>query len=96
MTRGIPEAATRGLNQWPLLIVVAGLAAGLILAWVGHWRIGSVTIGASMLVGAAERAWLPKDVVGLLKVRRKAFDVALMTLAGLAVVGFALAVPSWE
>lgn len=96
MERNLSAAATRGLNQWPLMIVVAGVMAGLGLAYLGHWRMGSVTIGVFLLLGAAERALLPPHVVGLLQVRSRGFDVAVMTFLGVAIVVLAFWVPSWE
>ena len=49
---------------------------------------------AALLVGAVERLVLSDRAAGLLQVRGKAFDVAVLGLAGAAVVTFALWVPS--
>ena len=94
MTRPEPAGAL-AVRQWPLLVVVAGVLLGLVVAFVGDatWRAGSLVIGAALLVGAVERLVLPRRGAGLLEVRGKAFDVAVLALAGVAVVVLALVVP---
>lgn len=89
-------AAGASVRQWPLVVVVVGVLAGLVVAWLGEttWRLGCLVIGGSLLVGAVERLLLPDREAGLLQVRGKAFDVAVLTLTGLAVVALAIAVPS--
>ena len=83
-------------RPWPLLVVVAGVALGLVVGMLGEstWRLGSLLIGVSLLAGAVERLVLPDRAAGLLQVRTKAFDVAVLALAGAAVVALALVVPS--
>lgn len=89
-------AAGASVRQWPLVVVVVGVLAGLVVAWLGEttWRLGCLVIGGSLLVGAVERLLLTDREAGLLQVRGKAFDVAVLTLTGLAVVALAIAVPS--
>ena len=84
------------LRQWPLLVVAAGVAAGLLVAWLGEstWRLGCLLIGAALLVGAVERIVLPDREAGLLQVRGKAFDVAVLGLMGVAVLVLAVVVPA--
>jgi hypothetical protein len=83
------------LRQWPLLVVVVGVVAGLVIAWLGEstWRIGCLMIGAALVVGAVERVVLADREAGLLQVRGKAFDVAVLALAGAAVIVLAVVVP---
>jgi hypothetical protein len=83
------------LRQWPLLVVVVGVVAGLVIAWLGEstWRIGCLVIGAALVVGAVERVVLADREAGLLQVRGKAFDVAVLGLAGAAVIVLAVVVP---
>lgn len=91
-----PEAgAPPQQRPWPLLVVVAGVALGLLLSVLGEttWRLGSLVVGASLLVGAVERLLLEDRAAGLLQVRGKAFDVAVLALVGAAVVALALVVP---
>ena len=87
--------ATRSLRQWPLVVVVVGVAAGLAIAIVGDdtWRFGCLVIGASLGVGAVERIALPRSEAGLLQVRSKPFDVAALGLSAAAVILLAIVVP---
>ncbi len=91
------EPGTVGPSRpWPLLVVVTGVVAGLGVAFIGPttWRAGALVIGAALLLGAGERLVLPNRAAGLLQVRGKGFDVALLGLTGVAVVVLALAVPA--
>ena len=95
MSRQEPNAAL-SVRQWPLLVVVAGVAVGLLVTWLGEstWRIGCLLIGASLLVGAVERLLLPDREAGLLQVRGKTFDVAVLAVTGAAVLVLAVVVPA--
>jgi hypothetical protein len=95
VTRPEPNAAL-SLRQWPLLVVVVGVLAGLVVVVVGEttWRAGSLLIGASLVVGALERLVLPSRGAGLLQVRSKPFDVSVLALAGVSVLVLAVAVPA--
>jgi hypothetical protein len=94
VSRQEPNAGV-SLRQWPLLVVVAGVVAGLVVAWLGQstWRIGCLVIGVALLVGAVERVLLADREAGLLQVRGKAFDVAVLALTGVAVIVLAIIVP---
>jgi uncharacterized membrane protein YdcZ (DUF606 family) len=94
VSRQEPNAAV-SLRQWPLLIVVLGVVAGLVVAWLGEstWRIGCLVIGGALVVGAVERAVLADREAGLLQVRGKAFDVAVLAVTGAAVIVLAIVVP---
>lgn len=88
------RASARSLTQWPLLIVLGIVVAGLGLVAVQHWRMGTALIGVGLCVGAAERAFLPRRMAGLLQVRSRAFDVTVLLGAGGAVLVLAFIVPS--
>jgi hypothetical protein len=90
-----PSTATRSLRQWPLLIVVIGVLAGLVVSFLGEstWRLGCLLIGASLGVGAVERIALPSRDAGLLQVRTKTFDVTVLAVTGAAIIALAIAVP---
>ena len=84
------------MRQWPLMLVVIGVAAGLGVAVIGEdrWRLGCLIIGAFLGVGAVTRAALPRGEAGLLQVRSKAFDVAVLGVASVAIIALAIVVPS--
>jgi hypothetical protein len=94
VSRPAPGAA-RSSRQWPLVVVVVGVLAGLVVAWLGTttWRLGCVLVGLALLVGAVERLVLGEREAGLLQVRGKGFDVVVLAVLGLAVVTLALVVP---
>lgn len=94
MTREAP-LRTRGTQLWPLLVVLIGVAIGLVVAVVGEqtWRIGCLLIGTSLLVGAVIRVALSDRDAGLLQVRSRPFDIAVLTLGGMAVIALAIVVP---
>ncbi len=95
MSRSEPSAA-RSVRQWPLLVVVVGVLVGIGVTFLGDdtWRFGCLLIGVSLVVGALERLLLPSRAAGLLEVRSKPFDVAILGLAGLAVLVLSIAVPA--
>jgi hypothetical protein len=87
--------ATRALRAWPLLVVLVGVVAGLVIALLADsgWRLGCLLIGGSLVVGAIERMVLPSREAGLLQVRSKAFDAGMLIVLGVAIVVLAVAVP---
>ncbi len=95
MARHESGAAARSLRQWPLVVVVIGVTAGLAVAVFSDelWRLGCLVIGASLGVGAVERMVLPNAEAGLLRVRGRAFDIGLLTLGAVVIVALAIAVP---
>ena len=92
--RSEPMSA-RSQRRWPFLVVVVGVAGGVIVALVGEdtWRLGSFVVGAFLGIGAVIRTALPRGGAGLLQVRGKAFDVTALGLASLAIIALAIAVP---
>jgi Protein of unknown function (DUF3017) len=75
-------------RQWPILLVVAGTAIGLIVTATGAFRAGSLVIGAALLLGAVLR--LAVRAVGMLAVRSRFTDVITYSVFGLAIVLLAL------
>lgn len=80
-------------NPWPLLIVLVAVLAGVVLAGLGYWRRASLMIAGALVMGAGFRAVLPPHIAGLLVVRRKWLDVAVMGLIGLSIAVVAFVVP---
>ena len=92
-TDGDPE--TSALAWLPYLVVLAGVATGMFVAWKGskYAGRGAGLIGASLLVGAVARLILPARYAGLLASRRKASDVLALAVFGAAVLAVAIALP---
>jgi hypothetical protein len=66
---------------------------GVVIAVLGPWRQGVGYVGGALLLACLSRLVLPDRKAGLLRVRRKAVDVAILGCVGLGVVVLALAVP---
>ncbi|MFD7733190.1 DUF3017 domain-containing protein [Kitasatospora phosalacinea] len=75
---------TLPLRQWPITLVLLVAAAGLLITWQGHFRLGLLAVGAAPLLGALLRLGLPD--VGMLAVRSRFTDVVLMFVLGGAIV----------
>ena len=89
------DSGTSALAWLPYLIILAGVAAGMFVAWKGskYAGRGAGLIGASLLAGAVARLILPPRYAGLLSSRRKASDVLALALFGAAVLAVAIALP---
>ncbi len=75
------------------LAVVAMTLVGLGITVFGPWRTGVSWIGAGLLLAAVARLVLTEQGAGMLRVRRKWSDVAMMTVAGVALIVLAAVVP---
>ncbi|MEV7318957.1 DUF3017 domain-containing protein [Streptomyces sp. NPDC093970] len=75
-------------RQWPLLVVLATAAVGLLLTSLDQFRVGALLIGAALLAGAVMRWVLPG--VGMLAVRSRFTDIVTYGVLGLAIVLLAL------
>ena len=94
-TRAARDLRPSKLAWLPYLIVLAGAATGMLIAWQGskYAGRGAALIGASLLVGALARLILPERYAGLLASRRKASDVLGFAAFGAAVLAVAIALP---
>jgi hypothetical protein len=81
------------LGWVPYLIVLAGVAYGLAMAWERHAAHGAELIGGSLLAAGLARLLLPSRLAGLLSSRRKASDVLAFTVFGAGVLAVALLLP---
>jgi hypothetical protein len=81
--RADDDPGTSALAWLPYLIILAGVAAGMFVAWKGskYAGRGAGLIGASLLAGAVARLILPARYAGLLSSRRKASDVLALAIA---------------
>ncbi|SEQ66184.1 Protein of unknown function [Streptomyces radiopugnans] len=85
--RAAPGDAPAPARQWPLLCVLIGTAAGLLVT-LGHFRAGLLTVGLSVFAGAVLRWAVPS--VGMLAVRSRFTDVVTYGVLGTAIVLLAL------
>ena len=94
-TRAARDPRPSKLAWLPYMIVLAGAAAGMLVAWQGskYAARGAALIGASLLVGALARLILPARYAGLLASRRKASDVLGFAVFGAAVLAVAISLP---
>ena len=94
-TRADRDPRPSKLAWLPYLIVLAGAATGMLIAWQGSKYVGrgAALIGASLLVAALARLILPERYAGLLASRRKASDVLGFAVFGAAVLAVAIALP---
>ena len=77
------------------LMVLAGVAAGLFIAWQGSKSAGhgAGLVGCSLLAAALARLILPPRYAGPLSSRRKTSDVLAFAAFGAGVLGVALMLP---
>lgn len=88
-----PERRPQTFGGGVYLAVVATVLSGLAVTVAGAWRTGVVWMGVGLFVGGVARLVLPERRAGMLRVRRKASDVAMLLLAGAALVVLAVVVP---
>ena len=82
------------MRELPLLSALAVAAVGLVLvAALGHWRVGSGVIGLAFCLAAALRLTLPARQAGLLVVRSRGVDAAVLLTLGFALVALANTIP---
>jgi hypothetical protein len=77
------------------LVVLAGVAAGLLLGSHASWDggRGAGLVGCSLLAAGLARLVLPARYAGLLATRRKVSDVLAFTVLGAGVLAVALLLP---
>ncbi|MGJ3508643.1 DUF3017 domain-containing protein [Enemella sp. A6] len=84
------RAAALTQKQWPLLLVLAVVLTGLVLAW-WWWPVGLLVFSGGLLLGALLRLVLPRREVGLLAVRGRIFDVIFLLVCGVGLLVLVLA-----
>ena len=84
------------LRELPLVAVLTVVAAGLLLGVLDRWRVGASVVGAAVLLGGALRLLLPARRAGLLVVRSRRLDVAVLLALGAALLVLASSVPAPE
>ena len=83
------------MKELPLAVCVAVAALGLVVvAVLDRWRLGSGVIGLAFCLAAALRLTLPARQAGLLVVRSKGVDAAVLLTLGFALVALANTIPT--
>ena len=83
------------MKELPLSAVVAVVAVGLVLTAVfDRWRLGSGVVGFGLCLGAALRLTLPARQAGLLVVRSRGVDAAVLLVLGFGLVLLANTIPT--
>ena len=81
------------LRQLPTVLVLAVAALGLLMAALVDWESGAVVLGLALLLAAGLRLTLPARQVGLLAVRSRGLDAAILLALGFALVLLARSIP---
>jgi len=76
------------------LAILGVTVAGLVIVGLGRWRTGVHLIGGALVVGAALRAVLPSRDAGMLAVRQRWVDAALLAGTGVALWALATSIPN--
>jgi hypothetical protein len=88
---GTSPAGPAGLREWPAVLVLALLAGSLVAGALFGFRPATVMIGVTLVVAAILRICVRE--VGILAVRSRFTDVAVMLVLGAAVVMLGLSIP---
>jgi len=76
------------------LIVLGAALVGVGVAASGAWRTGVSWLAVALIGAAVTRVVLPDDNAGMLRVRRKLLDAAILTGAGVALLVLAATIPN--
>ena len=80
-------------TQLPALAVLAGAAAGVLLAAAVDWQVGAYVLGLALLTGAGLRLVLPAGQLGWLAVRSRGLDATLLLGLGFGLCVLAGTIP---
>ena len=89
-----PRARRNWLAQWPLTVVLVGVAIAMVMIGLDYFRRGCVVLSASVLLAAFLRLMLPDADAGMLAVRSRKVDVAVLGVLGLGLAVFTFWVPA--
>ena len=88
-----PESGHVVLRQWPIALVLLGLGVACAMIAMDSFRRGCVVLSASVLLAAFLRLLLSERDSGLLAVRGRRLDVAILLVLGLGLGVFSFWVP---
>lgn len=87
----LPQSRFR---EWPISLVLLGIVLSMIFVGTDHFRRGSLVLAVSVVLGTFLRLFLPEHQAGMLAVRSKTVDVAILALLGVGLTIFTLWVPA--
>jgi hypothetical protein len=87
------EPGSRRFGEWPLALVLAVILAGLAVVASGHFRRGTVVLSFGVALALFLRLLLPGRDAGMLSVRSKRIDVAVLSALAVGVGVLSLWVP---
>lgn len=76
------------------LVVVAALVLGIVVVALGGWRTGVTIMGLSFAVAFVMRAALPDGRAGMLRVRRRLLDAAMLAVCSGVLLVLAVVIPN--
>jgi len=80
-------------REWPIITVLGLVTIGLIVVVAGHFRRGCVVVAFAIFLALFLRVLLPADGAGLLAVRSKRIDIAVLSVLATATTVLSLWVP---
>jgi len=89
-----PPARRNWLAQWPITLVLIGVAIAMVLIGADYFRRGCVVLSASVLLAAFLRLLLPDADAGMLVVRSRKVDVIILGVLGVGITIFTFWVPA--
>lgn len=81
------------MDQWPIAVVLLCVGASLAVVALDQFRTGSLMLAGSLTLAFALRLTLPGDRAGMLAVRSRGVDLAVLGVLAAALLVFALWVP---
>ncbi|WP_460666913.1 DUF3017 domain-containing protein [Kribbella swartbergensis] len=81
-------------SEWPLVLSLLVAATGLVVLTFYDWRNGVLIFSGAILLAGLLRLSLTDSAAGLLHVRGRTFDTALLLGVGLAIGTLGLIVPN--
>jgi hypothetical protein len=89
----LPRRRSGRWSQWPIAVVLIGIATSLVAFALGEFRVASILLAASVVLALFLRLLLPTGDAGLLVVRSRAVDVSVLAVLGLGIALLATWVP---
>lgn len=87
-----PSKLPRVVQRVFVGVFIAGLLIAATYIGLEHWRRGAFVLGASLCYLAGLRACVDSDILGVLSVRSRSFDMAFSLLIGLSTVWLAISI----